>query len=56
MNCAVQMGSGVMIHVPNYVQIGLGIQKLIEEIHRQTNSMQNTKAYFRKVGLKEKTI
>jgi hypothetical protein len=30
MKCAVEMGSGAVIYVPSFMQIGSGIQKLIE--------------------------
>jgi hypothetical protein len=29
MKCAVQMGSGAVIHIPSYRNIGSGIQKLM---------------------------
>jgi hypothetical protein len=29
MKYAVEMGSGVMIYIPSFIKIGLGIQKLI---------------------------
>jgi hypothetical protein len=34
------MGSGAMIYLPSFIKIGSGIQKLIEEIHRHTDSME----------------
>jgi hypothetical protein len=40
MQYAVQMGSGAMIYVPSFVKIGSGIQKLVEWIHRHTDSME----------------
>jgi hypothetical protein len=46
---AVQMGSGAMIHIPSFIQIGSGFPKLIgrdTQIHRQEDGI----AYFRKVG------
>jgi hypothetical protein len=39
MKYAVKTDSGAMIYVPNFVKIGLCIQKLIREIHRHTDSM-----------------
>jgi hypothetical protein len=38
---AVEMGSGAMIYIPNLIQIGSAIQKLIRgmELHRHTDSM-----------------
>jgi hypothetical protein len=29
MNYAVEMGSGAMIHIPSFIEIGSGIKKLI---------------------------
>jgi hypothetical protein len=34
MKYAVEMGSGAMMCVPNFIKIDLGIQKLKEGIHR----------------------
>jgi hypothetical protein len=34
--CAVETGSGAMIHIPGFIKIGPGIQKLLGWIHRQT--------------------
>jgi hypothetical protein len=31
------MVSGAMIYIPNFINIGSGIQKLIREIHRNTD-------------------
>jgi hypothetical protein len=31
MKYAVEMGSGIMIYIPNFIEIGSGIQKLIRE-------------------------
>jgi hypothetical protein len=39
MKYAVEMGSGAMICVPSFIKIGSDIQKLIEDIHRHTDSM-----------------
>jgi hypothetical protein len=33
MKYAVEMGSGAMISVPNFIKIGSGIQNLTREIH-----------------------
>jgi hypothetical protein len=35
---AVEMGSGAVIYVPSFIEIGSGIQKLIEGIHRHTQT------------------
>jgi hypothetical protein len=42
MKYAVEMGSGVMIYIPSFIKIGLGLQKLIGRIHRHidTESME----------------
>jgi hypothetical protein len=39
MKYAVEMGSGVMIYTPSFINIGSGIQKVIRGIHRHTDSM-----------------
>jgi hypothetical protein len=39
MKYAVEMGSGAMIYIPSFINIGSGIPKLIEEMHRHTESM-----------------
>jgi hypothetical protein len=36
MKYAVQMGSDAMIHIPSFIRIGSGIQKLIGGAHRHT--------------------
>jgi hypothetical protein len=33
------MGSGVVIHVPSFVKIGSGIQRLLGGIHRHTHRL-----------------
>jgi hypothetical protein len=38
MKYAVEMGSGAMIHVPSFVKIGSGIQKLIGEGYKDTQT------------------
>jgi hypothetical protein len=40
MKYAVQMGSGAMICIPNIINIGSDIQKLIGRIHRHTDSTE----------------
>jgi hypothetical protein len=50
MNYAVQMSLGTMVCIPSFIKIGSDIQKLIGGIHRQTDSMEITCAFFRKVG------
>jgi hypothetical protein len=32
------MGSGAVIYLPSFIKIGSGIQKLIEETHRRTDT------------------
>jgi hypothetical protein len=34
MKCAVETGSGAMIYIPNFMQNGSGIEKLIGKIYR----------------------
>jgi hypothetical protein len=52
------MGSGAVIYVPSFIEIGSGIQKLIGGIHRHTHRQQRdliSLLYFfkiRKVGSK----
>jgi hypothetical protein len=40
MKYAVEVGSIAMIYTPSFIQIGLGIQKLIRGIHRHTDRME----------------
>jgi hypothetical protein len=40
MTHAVEIGSVAMIDIRSFIKIGLGIQKLIEGIHRQIKSME----------------
>jgi hypothetical protein len=41
MKYVVEIGPGAMIYIPSFIQIGSGIQKLIEGkgIHRHTDSI-----------------
>jgi hypothetical protein len=32
------MGSGAVTHIPSFIMIGSGVQKLIGGIHRHTNT------------------
>jgi hypothetical protein len=41
-----EIGSDAMIHIPSFIKIGLGIQKLMGRIHRHTDSMVITEVYF----------
>jgi hypothetical protein len=50
MKYAVEIGSGAMIYIPSFIKFGSGIQKLVWMIHRHTDSMIISEAYFRKVG------
>jgi hypothetical protein len=34
------MGSGAMIYIPRFIKIGSGVQKLIGEMHTNTNGQQ----------------
>jgi hypothetical protein len=38
MKYAVEMSSDAMLYIPNFTNIGSGIQKLIEEIHRHADT------------------
>jgi hypothetical protein len=40
MNYAVEMGSGAVIYIPNFIKISLGIQMLLGGIHIQTHREQ----------------
>jgi hypothetical protein len=37
------MGSGAMIYIPNFIEIGSGIQKLLWGIHRHTDRKEIAK-------------
>jgi hypothetical protein len=50
MKYAVELGSGAVIYIPSFINIGSGIQTLIGGIHRHTDGMEIAYAYFRKVG------
>jgi hypothetical protein len=39
MKYGVVMGSGAIIHIPSFIKIVSGIQKLLGGIHRHTDSM-----------------
>jgi hypothetical protein len=39
MKYAVEMGSAAMIYIPSFIKIVSSTQKLIEGIHRHTDSM-----------------
>jgi hypothetical protein len=38
MKYTVEMGSGAMIYISSFIKIGSGIQKLIDGIHRHTQT------------------
>jgi hypothetical protein len=38
MKYATEMASGAMIFIPSYIKSGSGIQKLVGEIHRYTDT------------------
>jgi hypothetical protein len=51
MKYAVQMGSGAIIHVPSFITIGSGIQKLIGRGEGgYTDTKTAWRSYFKKVG------
>jgi hypothetical protein len=53
------MGSGAVIYVPSFIQIGSGVQKLIggyTDTHRQQRDLISLLCFFkiRKIGLKNR--
>jgi hypothetical protein len=46
MKYAVVVGSGAMIYLPSFINIGSDIQKLLGGIHRHTDSMEIAYVYF----------
>jgi hypothetical protein len=46
MKHAVEMDLCAMIYIPGFIKTGSGIQKLIRGIHRHTESMVISQAYF----------
>jgi hypothetical protein len=49
MRYAVEMGSGAMIYIPSFIQIGTGIQKLIgwdSQTHRQRGDLISLLLFF----------
>jgi hypothetical protein len=38
MKYAVEMGSGAMIHIPSFIKVSSGIQRLIRGMYRHTDS------------------
>jgi hypothetical protein len=40
------MGSGVMTYIPSFIKIGSAIQRLIVGIHRHTDNMVISEAYY----------
>jgi hypothetical protein len=41
MKYAVEMDSVAVMHIPSFIKIGSGIEKLIRGIHRHTNSKES---------------
>jgi hypothetical protein len=39
MKYVAEMGSGAMMYIPSFIEIGSGVQKLIVGIHSHTDSM-----------------
>jgi hypothetical protein len=59
MKYAVQMGSGVMIYVPGFIEIGSGIQKLIRgdtQAHRRHGDHISLISFFQNKESKVKTV
>jgi hypothetical protein len=54
MRCAVKMGSGAMIYIPSFINIGSGIQKSMGGIHRQHGDRISLLLFFlnKEIGLK----
>jgi hypothetical protein len=52
MKYAVEMASRAMKYIPSLTRIGSGIRKLMGGggIHRHTDNMEISEAYFRKIG------
>jgi hypothetical protein len=55
MKYAIEMGSGAMIYIPSFIQIGSGIQKLIggdSQTHREHGDLTSLLYFFkiRKAG------
>jgi hypothetical protein len=46
MNYAVEIDSGAMIYIPNFIRISSGINKLVGDIYRHTGSMVISLANF----------
>jgi hypothetical protein len=46
MKYVVEMGSGVMIYIRNFIKIGSGIRRLRGGIHRHTDSLEIASYYF----------
>jgi hypothetical protein len=45
-NYVIEVGSGAVIHVPSFIKIGSGIQKLIGGIHTQTATRSHKPPFF----------
>jgi hypothetical protein len=52
MKYAVEMGSGAMIYIPSFTEIGSGIQKLTGGIHRQQGDLISLFLFFKESRLK----
>jgi hypothetical protein len=48
MKYAIEMGSGAMIHIPRFLKIGSGIQKLIGFTDRQHSDFISLLLFFQK--------
>jgi hypothetical protein len=49
MKYAVEMGSGVMIYIPSFIQIGSGIHKFVKgytQTHRQNSDLVSLLLFF----------
>jgi hypothetical protein len=57
MNYAIEMGSGAMIYIPNFIKTGSGIQKFAGGAHRQHRDLISLLFLFKirsKMGLRDK--
>jgi hypothetical protein len=50
------MGSNAMIYIPSFIKIGSGIQKVIEETHRQHGDLISLLLFFLNKESRLKTV
>jgi hypothetical protein len=49
MKYVAEMGSGVMIYMPSFILIGLGIQMFVRMVHRQHGDLISLLSFFFKI-------